>query len=581
MSGRQFSFDKFALQTKNVPSGKSSLNTTSSSSSAHQKKVIQCSDDEYESEVEVIHDVPRSSPHDDNDDVWEESRNGDKMSTNEKTQNIKRAQEERNPGKIAKRPRIAEDDDDDDNVSYSKDENIEVYRKIDYSIKSGSALDSSLLEDTPEPKAKAKELNLDRDQILRKERDYRSSKRSTDQGSAEFVDQKLKAKAEIVKDLTQDDDDDEAEAADTDDSDNEDGGKGWNDSDNLSESQDKARAVLRHCDMIGKTLRSNLSSWGGGDDVKGSTAASKNNFCTGLMSIRKGKGGEGSGRMDILSDEYFKDICPGLVLKAYQLVGVNWLKLLHENNINGVLADDMGLGKTVQSIAFLGWLKTSRPPSADNSSAHLIVVPASTLSNWENELRRFCPSLSVVSYHGTMNERAELRYDLKRDIRAGRVDVVLSTFTIFERESGKDDRSFLYKQNFEYLIVDEAHCLKVSTSARFTNMNAIRAGHRLLLSGTPVQNDLGELLSLMSFTMPKLFRNIDIEEVLEGFGWDKKSGVPSSSSSSVSINQLRGMLAPFVLRRIKSDVLDQLVEKVSSILHAAKILTIFNKLVIT
>jgi SWI/SNF-related matrix-associated actin-dependent regulator of chromatin subfamily A containing DEAD/H box 1 len=94
-------------------------------------------------------------------------------------------------------------------------------------------------------------------------------------------------------------------------------------------------------------------------------------------------------------------------------------------------------------------------------------------------------------------------------------------------------------------------------------MNAIRAGHRLLLSGTPVQNDLGELLSLMSFTMPKLFRNIDIEEVLEGFGWDKKSGVPSSSSSSVSINQLRGMLAPFVLRRIKSDVLDQLVDKVS------------------
>jgi SWI/SNF-related matrix-associated actin-dependent regulator of chromatin subfamily A containing DEAD/H box 1 len=266
--------------------------------------------------------------------------------------------------------------------------------------------------------------------------------------------------------------------------------------------------------------------------------------------------------MDILSDEYFKDICPGLVLKAYQLVGVNWLKLLHENNINGVLADDMGLGKTVQSVAFLGWLKNSRPSSAE-STAHLIVVPASTLSNWENELRRFCPSLSVVSYHGTQNERAELRYDLKRDIRAGRVDVVLSTFTIFERESGKDDRSFLYKQNFEYLIVDEAHCLKVSTSARFTNMNAIRAGHRLLLSGTPVQNDLGELLSLMSFTMPKLFRNIDIEDVLEGFGWDKKSGVPSSSSSSVSINQLRGMLAPFVLRRIKSDVLDQLVDKVS------------------
>jgi SNF2 family DNA or RNA helicase len=562
MSGRQFSFDKFALQTKTVAAGKSSLSATSSSSSANQKKTIQCSDDEYESEVEVVKEAPRCPSNDVSDDGWEESRNGDKMSTKEKTLNIKRAQEERNPGKIAKRPRIADDDDDDDDDD-SKDENVEVYRKIDYSIKSSSALDSSLLEDTPEPKAKAKDSNLDRDEILRKERDYRSSKRSTDQGSAEFIDQKVKPKAEIVKDLTQDDDDNEAEAGDTDDSDNEDNGRGWNDSDNKSDSQEKARAVLRHCEMIGKTLRENLQSWGGGDDAKASSAASKNsNFCTGLMSIRQGKGGDGNGRMDILSDEYFKDICPGLVLKAYQLVGVNWLKLLHENNINGVLADDMGLGKTVQSVAFLGWLKNSRPSSAE-STAHLIVVPASTLSNWENELRRFCPSLSVVSYHGTQNERAELRYDLKRDIRAGRVDVVLSTFTIFERESGKDDRSFLYKQNFEYLIVDEAHCLKVSTSARFTNMNAIRAGHRLLLSGTPVQNDLGELLSLMSFTMPKLFRNIDIEEVLEGFGWDKKSGVPSSSSSSVSINQLRGMLAPFVLRRIKSDVLDQLVDKVS------------------
>ena len=560
MSGRQFSFDKFALPTKNVAASKSSLNATSSSSSANQKKTIQCSDDEYDSEVEVIQEESRYPSNDETDDGWEESRNGDKMSTMEKAQNIKRAQEERNPGKIAKRPRIADDDDDDDSVVYSKDENVEVYRKIDYSIKSSSALDSSLLEDTPEPKAKAKETNLDREEILRKERDYRSSKRSTDQGSAEFTDQKVKPKAEVVKDLTQDDDD-EPEAGDTDESDNEEAGRGWNDSDNKSDSQEKARAVLRHCEMIGKTLRENLESWGGGDDIKSSTAASKkSNFCTGLMSIRKGKGGEGSDH--ILSDEYFKDVCPGLSLKAYQLVGVNWLKLLHENKINGVLADDMGLGKTVQSVAFLGWLKTSRPSSAE-STAHLIVVPASTLSNWENELRRFCPMLSVVSYHGTQNERAELRYDLRRDIRAGRVDVVLSTFTIFERESGKEDRSFLYKQNFEYLIVDEAHCLKVSTSARFTNMNAIRAGHRLLLSGTPVQNDLGELLSLMSFTMPKLFRNIDIEEVLEGFGWDKKSGVPSSSSSSVSINQLRGMLAPFVLRRIKSDVLDQLVDKVS------------------
>lgn len=193
---------------------------------------------------------------------------------------------------------------------------------------------------------------------------------------------------------------------------------------------------------------------------------------------------------------------------------------------------------------------------------HLIVVPASTLSNWENELRRFCPSLVVVTYHGSQDERADIRYDLRGAFETGKIDVLLSTFTIFERESGKDDRSFLYRQKFEYLIIDEAHCLKVSTSSRFINLNEIKSAHRLLLSGTPVQNDLSELLALMSFIMPDIFRKIGIDEILEGFGWDRKSSGPSGSSSAVSINQLRAMLAPFVLRRVKSDVLDQLVDKV-------------------
>ena len=194
---------------------------------------------------------------------------------------------------------------------------------------------------------------------------------------------------------------------------------------------------------------------------------------------------------------------------------------------------------------------------------HLIVVPASTLANWEIELKRFCPSLVFATYHGNQIERADMRYDLRDDLEAGKVDVLLSTFTIFERDSGRDDRAFLCRQKFEYLIIDEAHCLKVSTSSRFINLNEIKAAHRLLLSGTPVQNDLRELLALMSFIMPDVFRKMGIDEVLEGFDWDESSSAPSHSSSAVSINQLRAMLAPFVLRRIKSDVLDQLVDKTS------------------
>jgi SWI/SNF-related matrix-associated actin-dependent regulator 1 of chromatin subfamily A len=169
----------------------------------------------------------------------------------------------------------------------------------------------------------------------------------------------------------------------------------------------------------------------------------------------------------------------------------------------------------------------------------------------------------VVTYHGTQDYRADLRYDLRKDLEAGEVDVMLSTFSIFEKDSSRDDRNFLYKMKFEYLIIDEAHILKVNTSARFVNLNLVCANHRLLLSGTPVQNNLSELLSLISFLMPKVFAKIDINDLLEGFGWEKKGVMPSVSSGAISITGLRAMLAPFILRRVKSDVLDQLVDKVS------------------
>ena len=150
-------------------------------------------------------------------------------------------------------------------------------------------------------------------------------------------------------------------------------------------------------------------------------------------------------------------------------------------------------GKTVQTIAFLGWLKSDANKQQFNEAVrrpHLIVVPASTLANWQNELARFCPSFVVVTYHGTMKERAELRHDLRQRIRDEEVDVILSTYTIFERESGKVDRAFLQNQNFQYLVLDEAHCIKNSASSRFSTLNAMNTSNRLLLSGTPVQNDL-------------------------------------------------------------------------------------------
>ena len=193
-----------------------------------------------------------------------------------------------------------------------------------------------------------------------------------------------------------------------------------------------------------------------------------------------------------------------------------------------------------------------------------MVVPASTLENWENELEKFCPGLNVYTYYGSMREREDMRQDIRSGIRSGDVDVVLSTYTIFEREASKDDRAFLRKIDFDYMILDEAHCLKNSESSRFVNLSQMKSSRRLLLSGTPVQNDIKELLALLSFLMPDVFRKDKCEVLLEAYNWESAASsntTPHSSRGDLATRNVRTMLAPFVLRRRKKDVLDQLVDK--------------------
>eukprot|EP01035_Chromulina_nebulosa_P018987 gene18987-24802_t len=232
----------------------------------------------------------------------------------------------------------------------------------------------------------------------------------------------------------------------------------------------------------------------------------------------------------------------------------------------------MGLGKTVQTIAFLSWLRNYFIVNNKSKRTTLIVVPASTLANWVNEFKRFCPSFVIKLYHGSQQERLDLQYDMKRDKECGTLpDVMLTTYTIFEKESNKSDRKFFYNQTFQFLICDEGHCMKNSSSMRFVNLNHIKSKNRLLLSGTPVQNDLGELLSLLSFLMSNVFKKQNCDILVESFGWNKKSSKSAKSNDS-SISKLRSMLAPFVLRRLKKDVLDQLTEKS----HKIEILTMTN-----
>ena len=184
-------------------------------------------------------------------------------------------------------------------------------------------------------------------------------------------------------------------------------------------------------------------------------------------------------------------------LKDYQLTGLNWLIQLRENNINGILADEMGLGKTVQALALIQYLykvKQIRGP-------HLVIIPASTKDNWAREIQRWTPALRGKIYYGNQHERAEFR---RQQVKS-EIDIMLCTYSVFERESNVDDRSYLKRFRFEYVICDEAHGLKNIDSARYKNINSLNAAYRLLLSGTPVQNNMRELLGLISFAMPKMF----------------------------------------------------------------------------
>ena len=134
------------------------------------------------------------------------------------------------------------------------------------------------------------------------------------------------------------------------------------------------------------------------------------------------------------------------------------------------------------------------------SSAYILV---SDFSFWFQTCLHCFSFCTVVTYYGTQNERAMLRYELRAGLCP---DVILSTYTIFERESNKPDRAFMNSLQFEYLVLDEAHCIKNAQSSRFTNLNMLKTKHRLLLSGTPVQNDISELLSMLSFLMPQVQR---------------------------------------------------------------------------
>ncbi|OQE37145.1 hypothetical protein PENCOP_c010G06723 [Penicillium coprophilum] len=236
-----------------------------------------------------------------------------------------------------------------------------------------------------------------------------------------------------------------------------------------------------------------------------------------------------------------------LVMKDYQVVGINWLALLFEKKLSCILADDMGLGKTCQVIAFLAHLfeKGIKGP-------HLIVVPSSTIENWLREFQKFCPTLSVMPYYAGLNERALIRDEIEE--RRDEINVVITTYTIAK---AKLDAKFLRDMDFTVCVYDEGHMLKNHQSQLYEKLIRIRARFRLLLTGTPLQNNLQELASLLGFILPSVFQ--EHKEDLHAVFSNKAKTTDESHATLLSqqrIERAKSMMKPFILRRKKHQVID-------------------------
>uniref|UniRef100_A0A2A4IW79 Uncharacterized protein n=1 Tax=Heliothis virescens TaxID=7102 RepID=A0A2A4IW79_HELVI len=221
----------------------------------------------------------------------------------------------------------------------------------------------------------------------------------------------------------------------------------------------------------------------------------------------------------------------------------------------------MGLGKTVQVIAFLAHLKET----GQARGTHLIVVPASTLDNWSSELARWCPALRVSKYYGHPEERRQLRIHYSRGLDD--IDVVLTTYTMVN--SCPEERKMFRITPMHYVIYDEAHMLKNMSTQRYDNLLKIKSKHRLLLTGTPLQNNLLELMSLLCFVMPHMFSG-KTEDLKSLFQKNSKSKTTKKAEGKdddelpfeqSQITQAKRIMKPFVLRRLKRDVLQDLPKK--------------------
>ncbi|KAK2812848.1 hypothetical protein FQN49_008345, partial [Arthroderma sp. PD_2] len=247
-------------------------------------------------------------------------------------------------------------------------------------------------------------------------------------------------------------------------------------------------------------------------------------------------------------------------LREYQHFGLDWLAGLYTSNINGILADEMGLGKTIQTIALLAHLAVEH----EVWGPHLVVVPTSVMLNWEMEFKKWCPGFKILTYYGTQEERKQKRKGWMDD---DRWHVCITSYQLVLQ-----DQQIFRRRNWHYMVLDEAHNIKNFRSQRWQTLLTFKTQARLLLTGTPLQNNLTELWSLLFFLMPSDedgngiegfadLRNFSewfrrpVEQILE------HGRETMDDEAKAVVSKLHTILRPYILRRLKVDVEKQMPAK--------------------
>ncbi|RSL97917.1 hypothetical protein CDV31_012816 [Fusarium ambrosium] len=252
------------------------------------------------------------------------------------------------------------------------------------------------------------------------------------------------------------------------------------------------------------------------------------------------------------------NILVGGKLKEYQVKGLQWMISLYNNNLNGILADEMGLGKTIQTISLITYLIERK----QQLGPYLVIVPLSTLTNWNLEFERWAPSVSRIVYKGPPNARKQQQ----DKIRQGKFQVLLTTYEYVIK-----DRPILSKIKWFHMIIDEGHRMKNSNSKlSATIQQYYHTRFRLILTGTPLQNNLAELWAMLNFVLPNIFKSAKtfddwFNTPFANTGGQDKMELTEEEQILV-IRRLHKVLRPFLLRRLKKDVEKDLPDKTEKVI---------------